>query len=62
MLAAISAAKGMRHAVISSGFRNAPLIIAFDAQNEIECLSIVDERSANVSPSVLHNKRICLWD
>src|ERR1700679_537692 len=46
MLAAILAAKGMRYAVISSGSRNAPLVIAFDAQKEIECLSIIDERSA----------------
>lgn len=46
MLAAISAAKGMRNAVISSGSRNAPLVIAFDAQKEIECLSVIDERSA----------------
>lgn len=46
MLATIAAAKGMRHAIISSGSRNAPLIIAFDAQEEIECLSIIDERSA----------------
>jgi len=46
MLSEISAAKGMSHAVISSGSRNAPLIIAFDAQKEIDCLCIIDERSA----------------
>ena len=46
MLAAIAAAKGMKYSVISSGSRNAPLVIAFDAQKEIECLSIIDERSA----------------
>jgi len=46
MLSAISAMKGMRNVVISSGSRNAPLVIAFDAQEEIECLSIIDERSA----------------
>ncbi len=46
MLSAIAAAKGMRHAVVSSGSRNAPLVIAFDAQKEIECLSIIDERCA----------------
>jgi 2-succinyl-5-enolpyruvyl-6-hydroxy-3-cyclohexene-1-carboxylate synthase len=46
MLSDISAAKGMRYAVISSGSRNAPLVIAFDAENEIECLCIIDERSA----------------
>lgn len=46
MLSAIAAEKGMRHVVISSGSRNAPLVIAFDAQKEIECLSVIDERSA----------------
>ncbi len=46
MLSAIAAAKGMRYAVISSGSRNAPLIIAFDAQDEIDCSCIIDERSA----------------
>jgi len=46
MLSAIAASKGMRYAVISSGSRNAPLVISFDAQKEIECLSIIDERSA----------------
>jgi 2-succinyl-5-enolpyruvyl-6-hydroxy-3-cyclohexene-1-carboxylate synthase len=46
MLSAISAAKGMQYAVVSSGSRNAPLVIAFDAQKKIECLSIIDERSA----------------
>jgi 2-succinyl-5-enolpyruvyl-6-hydroxy-3-cyclohexene-1-carboxylate synthase len=46
MLSAISAVKGMRYAVISAGSRNAPLVIAFDAQEEIKCLSIIDERSA----------------
>ena len=46
VLSAISAAKGMRYAIISSGSRNAPLVIALDSQDEIECLSIIDERSA----------------
>jgi 2-succinyl-5-enolpyruvyl-6-hydroxy-3-cyclohexene-1-carboxylate synthase len=46
MLAAISAVQGVRHAIVSSGSRNAPLVIAFDAQKEVECLSIIDERSA----------------
>ncbi|CAG34982.1 2-succinyl-5-enolpyruvyl-6-hydroxy-3-cyclohexene-1-carboxylic-acid synthase [Desulfotalea psychrophila] len=39
-------AHGMRHLVISPGSRNAPLIRAFAASSQIECLSIVDERSA----------------
>ncbi len=46
MLAELAVAKGMRHAVISSGSRNAPIIIAFDAQKKIKCLSVIDERSA----------------
>ncbi len=46
MLSTIAAAKGMRYAAISSGSRNAPMVIAFDAQKEIDCLSIIDERSA----------------
>ena len=39
-------AKGLKHVVISPGSRNAPLIISFSACEEIECYSIVDERSA----------------
>ncbi len=46
MLAELSAMKGIRHVVISSGSRNAPLAIAFDAQTGIESLCIIDERSA----------------
>lgn len=45
-IAAIAAQKGMRHAVISSGSRNAPVVIAFNAQKKIKCLSVIDERSA----------------
>lgn len=45
-LAAICAAKGIEHAVLSPGSRNAPLVIAFNQNPEIECHSIVDERSA----------------
>ncbi len=45
-LARLGAAKGVRHAVISPGSRSAPLVIAFDAQPEIQCLQVIDERSA----------------
>lgn len=45
-LAKIAAAKGVRYAVISSGSRNAPIVIAFNAQKKIKCLSVIDERSA----------------
>jgi len=45
-IAKLAVAKGLKHAVISSGSRNAPIVIAFDAEKEIECLSIIDERSA----------------
>src|SRR6185437_2907739 len=45
-LAKIAAAKGLRYAIISSGSRNAPMVIAFNAQKKIKCLSVIDERSA----------------
>ncbi|MGB1248402.1 MAG: thiamine pyrophosphate-binding protein, partial [Chitinophagales bacterium] len=45
-LAKICAAKGIKTVVLSPGSRCAPLVIAFNRQKEIECLSIVDERSA----------------
>lgn len=45
-LARLCAAKGVRHAVISPGSRNAPLVIAFSKQPEIQCLQVIDERSA----------------
>ncbi|MBK7958214.1 MAG: hypothetical protein IPK03_08900 [Bacteroidetes bacterium] len=45
-LANIAMKKGMKYVVISPGSRSAPLVIAFNRQEEIECLSIVDERSA----------------
>lgn len=45
-LAALCAAKGIGHAVISPGSRNAPLVIAFKARPEIRCLQVIDERSA----------------
>jgi len=37
---------GVRKVVIAPGSRNAPLIFAFTAQPDMECLSITDERSA----------------
>lgn len=37
---------GINHAVISSGSRNAPLILAFASNADFTCFSIVDERSA----------------
>jgi len=46
VLAKLAVAKGLRHAVISSGSRNAPIVIAFDAEKKVECLSVIDERSA----------------
>lgn len=45
-LAALCAAKGIGHAVISPGSRNAPLVIAFNNRPEIRCLQVIDERSA----------------
>lgn len=45
-LARLCAAKGVKHAVISPGSRNAPLVIAFTRQEGIECLRVIDERSA----------------
>ena len=45
-IAEICAAKGLRHAVISPGSRSAPLVVAFNRQKEIECLQVIDERSA----------------
>lgn len=45
-LAQLCAAKGIRHAVISPGSRSAPLVIAFNKQEGIRCLQVIDERSA----------------
>ena len=45
-LAEICERKGVRHAIISPGSRNPPLTLAFIQQANIECISIVDERSA----------------
>ncbi len=43
----IMAQLGLRHVIVSPGSRNAPITLAFSAHKEIECLSIVDERSAS---------------
>jgi len=45
-LARLCAAKGVKYAVISPGSRSAPLVIAFDQQEGIQCLQVIDERSA----------------
>ncbi|MGQ1784107.1 2-succinyl-5-enolpyruvyl-6-hydroxy-3-cyclohexene-1-carboxylic-acid synthase [Saccharicrinis sp. GN24d3] len=37
---------GLKEVVISPGSRNAPLILSFNSIEEIECYTIVDERSA----------------
>lgn len=42
----ICAQFGVRNVVIAPGSRNAPLIFAFTAHPDLECLSITDERSA----------------
>ena len=45
-LANILYEKGLRTAILSPGSRNAPLTVAFNRHPGIECLSIIDERSA----------------
>jgi 2-succinyl-5-enolpyruvyl-6-hydroxy-3-cyclohexene-1-carboxylate synthase len=42
----ICAQHGVRNVIIAPGSRNAPLIFAFTAHSDMECLSITDERSA----------------
>jgi len=42
----ICARQGVKKVIIAPGSRNAPLIFAFTAQPELQCLSITDERSA----------------
>ena len=37
---------GLRHAVTCPGSRNAPLILALAEREEIDCVSVIDERSA----------------
>lgn len=46
LLAEIFVKKGLKHIVISPGSRNAPIIISFVNNPEIQALSIVDERCA----------------
>jgi 2-succinyl-5-enolpyruvyl-6-hydroxy-3-cyclohexene-1-carboxylate synthase len=46
LLAAIIAEKGITHAVVSPGSRNAPAIIAFSRSGRLQLTSIPDERSA----------------
>jgi len=46
LLAAIIAEKGITHAVVSPGSRNAPAIIAFNRSGRLKLTSISDERSA----------------
>jgi 2-succinyl-5-enolpyruvyl-6-hydroxy-3-cyclohexene-1-carboxylate synthase len=45
-LAAIMAAKGISQVVVSPGSRNAPVIILFGANKNLQMLSVADERSA----------------
>ncbi len=45
-LAEICTIKGIENIIVSPGSRNAPIILAFKEQKKINCLSIVDERSA----------------
>lgn len=45
-IAAACAAAGIKQAIICPGSRNAPLTMAFVRHPEIECYSVVDERSA----------------
>ena len=46
LLASIIAEKGITHAVVSPGSRNAPAIIAFSRSGKLKLISIPDERSA----------------
>lgn len=46
LLADLFAKKGLENIVISSGSRNAPIILAFANHPKIKALSVVDERSA----------------
>ena len=45
-LARLCYTKGVRHAVISPGSRSAPLVVAFNRQEGMRCLQVIDERSA----------------
>ncbi len=46
ILVSVLRGHGVRRAVISPGSRNAPLVVAFARAEGIECLTVVDERSA----------------
>lgn len=46
ILADLLIAHGVRHAVLSPGSRNTPLIIALSRRNELTCHVVIDERSA----------------
>lgn len=46
IIVALCTQKGVKRVVISPGSRNAPLSIAFNREENIECFVIVDERSA----------------
>ena len=38
--------KGIEHVIVSPGSRNAPLVIGFNRSEDVNCLTVVDERSA----------------
>lgn len=46
ILAQVLKAQGVRHVVVSPGSRNAPLLLALDAQNGLQLHVVIDERSA----------------
>lgn len=46
MLASLMVSHGIRHAVVSPGSRNAPLLVALERQPEIDSKVVIDERSA----------------
>jgi 2-succinyl-5-enolpyruvyl-6-hydroxy-3-cyclohexene-1-carboxylate synthase len=46
ILTALLVAHGVRHAVVSPGSRNAPIVHNLDACSSIECYPVTDERSA----------------
>ena len=45
-LIALCVQKGIDTVVVSPGSRNAPLVISFQAEPQVHCLTIADERSA----------------
>lgn len=45
-IASLLVAHGVRDAVVSPGSRNAPLLMAFSRQKQLNLISVVDERSA----------------